>query len=90
MIKLMHSLRRFVDKFDETLDSRFLKLLCENVFYLTPEIALKRASKRRTWTTAERELKSLARKKTPAKKIAKTLKRSGCDAAEGTQYWIAT
>jgi len=77
MIKLMHYLRRFVDKFDETLDSRFLKVLCENVLYLTPEIALKRASKRRTWTTAEvRELKSLARKKTPTKKIARTLKRS--------------
>ena len=67
----------FVDKFEETLDSRFLKVLCENVFYLTPEIALKKASKRRTWTTAEvRELRSLARKKTPAKKIARTLKRS--------------
>ena len=38
---------------------------------------MKRTSKRRTWTTADvRELKSLARKKTPTKKIARTLKRS--------------
>ncbi len=37
----------------------------------------KKASKRRTWTTAHvRELKSLARKKTPAGKIARTLKRT--------------
>ena len=37
----------------------------------------KRASKRRSWTAADvRELKSAARKKTPAGKIAKTLKRS--------------
>jgi hypothetical protein len=34
-------------------------------------------SKRRTWETADiRELKSLARKKTPAGRIAKKLKRS--------------
>jgi hypothetical protein len=34
-------------------------------------------AKRRTWVTADvRELKSLARKKTPAGKIAKKLKRS--------------
>ena len=33
--------------------------------------------KETAWTTAqERELKSLARKKTPAKKIARTLKRT--------------
>jgi len=38
---------------------------------------LKKTSKRRAWATADvRELKSLARKKTPAKKIARTLKRS--------------
>jgi hypothetical protein len=38
---------------------------------------MNRTSKRRAWTTAHvRELKFLARKKTPAKKIAKTLKRS--------------
>ncbi len=37
----------------------------------------KRASKRRAWTTAHvRELKSLARKKTPAGKIARALKRT--------------
>ena len=83
--------RCFVDKFDKTLDSRFLKVQCENVLYLTPEITLKRASKRRTWTTAEvRERKSLARKKTPTKKIAKqTLKRSeGATRQEGRQYRI--
>jgi hypothetical protein len=35
---------------------------------------LKKTSKRRAWTTAHvRELKSLARRKTPAKKIARTL-----------------
>jgi hypothetical protein len=38
---------------------------------------MKRKSKRRAWTTAHvRELKLLARKKTPAKKIAKALKRT--------------
>ena len=38
---------------------------------------MKKASKRRTWTSVQvRELKSLAKKKTPAGKIAKTLKRS--------------
>jgi hypothetical protein len=37
---------------------------------------VKKASKRREWTSVQlRELKSLAKKKTPAKKIAKTLKR---------------
>jgi hypothetical protein len=37
----------------------------------------KRNSKRRPWTTEDvRELKSAARNKTPAKKIAKALKRS--------------
>ena len=37
----------------------------------------KRASKRRSWTAADvRDLKSAARKKTPAKKIARKLKRS--------------
>jgi hypothetical protein len=38
---------------------------------------LKKTSKRRAWTGADvRELKSLARQKKPAKKIAKTLKRT--------------
>jgi hypothetical protein len=38
---------------------------------------VKKASKKRAWTTAHvRELKSLARKKTPVKKIARSLKRS--------------
>jgi hypothetical protein len=37
----------------------------------------KNGSKRRPWTAQHvRELKSLARQKTPAKKIAKTLKRT--------------
>jgi hypothetical protein len=37
----------------------------------------KRNSKRQAWTSADvRELKSAARKKTPARKIARTLKRS--------------
>jgi len=37
----------------------------------------KRAKKRRAWTSSEvRELKSMARKKTPAGRIAKKLKRS--------------
>ena len=37
----------------------------------------KRASKRRTWTTGDvRELKSLAKKKTSAAKIARSLKRT--------------
>ena len=37
----------------------------------------KKRSKRREWTSADvRELKSLARAKTPAKKIAKSLKRT--------------
>ena len=37
----------------------------------------KKASKRREWTKDDvRELKTLARQKTPAAKIAKTLKRS--------------
>jgi len=38
---------------------------------------MRNGSKRRVWTTAQvRDLKSLARKKTPARKIAKTLRRS--------------
>ena len=46
-------------------------------FYLTPEVTLKKAKKRRVWTGADvRELKSLARKKKPARKIARTLKRT--------------
>jgi hypothetical protein len=37
----------------------------------------KKASKRREWTTQDvKELKTLARQKTPAPKIANTLKRS--------------
>jgi hypothetical protein len=37
----------------------------------------KKAKKRRAWTAVEiRELKSMARKKTPAGRIAKKLKRS--------------
>ena len=37
----------------------------------------KRAKKRRAWTSTEvRELKTMARKKTPAARIAKKLKRS--------------
>ena len=36
-----------------------------------------RKAKRRSWTTAQvRTLKTLAKKKTPAKNIARTLKRS--------------
>jgi hypothetical protein len=38
---------------------------------------VKKASKRRAWTSVQvRELKALARKKTPARKIAKSLKRT--------------
>jgi len=38
---------------------------------------VKKASKRREWTSVQvRELKSLAKKKTPAGRIAKKLKRS--------------
>ena len=38
---------------------------------------MKNGSKRRTWTSVQvRELKSLAQKKTPAKKIAKSLNRT--------------
>ena len=38
---------------------------------------MKNGSKRRTWTSVQvRELKSMARKKTPAPKIAKKLKRT--------------
>jgi hypothetical protein len=37
----------------------------------------KKASKRRSWTSVQvRELKTMARKKTPAGRIAKKLKRS--------------
>jgi hypothetical protein len=68
----------FVDKLDEGLDAVCLGGLCENASRRYPEIiAMKKASRRRAWTTAQvRELKSLARKKTPAKKIARTLKRT--------------
>ena len=38
---------------------------------------MKKAAKRRAWTSVQvRELKSLARKKTPARRIASKLKRS--------------
>ena len=38
---------------------------------------MKKTSKKRSWTPAEvREMKTMARKKTPAGKIAKKLKRS--------------
>jgi len=38
---------------------------------------MKNGSKRRSWTSVQvRELKSLAKKKTPAGKIAKSLKRT--------------
>jgi hypothetical protein len=74
---LARYLRRLLISSKKHLTVDFLRFYAKNVFYLAPEIALKKASKRRTWTPAEvRELKSLARKKTPAKKIARTLKRS--------------
>jgi hypothetical protein len=38
---------------------------------------MKNGKKRRTWTSVQvRELKSLAKKKTPARKIAKSLRRT--------------
>jgi hypothetical protein len=41
------------------------------------QTAKKKASQKRAWTTANvRELKALARKKTPAAKIARSLKRT--------------
>jgi hypothetical protein len=44
---------------------------------LITEILMKNGKKRRAWTSIQvRELKSLARKKTPARKIAKSLKRT--------------
>ena len=46
----------------------------------------KRNSKRRAWASADvRELKSAARNKTPARKIARSLKRSEGAAAKGIQ-----
>jgi hypothetical protein len=46
-------------------------------FRLGEPYMAKRKSKRRPWTSAEiRELKSAARNKTPARKIARNLKRS--------------
>ncbi len=49
----------------------------------------KRNSKRRPWTIAEvRELKSAARKKTPARKIARSLKRSEGATAKGIQLGL--
>ena len=45
--------------------------------YVTITLVMQKTSKRRAWTTTQvRELKSLARRKTPAKKIARTLKRT--------------
>jgi hypothetical protein len=73
----------FVDSYDGRLDAPFfesyVKLLPANTqrFLQPGDLTLKRTSKRHAWTTAHvRELKSLARKKTPAKKIARTLKRT--------------
>jgi len=44
---------------------------------LITEIQMIKGKKRRAWTSVQvRDLKSLARKKTPARKIAKSLKRS--------------
>jgi hypothetical protein len=44
---------------------------------LTMEIRMKNESKRRAWTSVQvRELKTMARKKTPAGRIAKKLKRT--------------
>jgi hypothetical protein len=41
------------------------------------EIHMKNGKRRRAWTSVQvRELKSLAKKKTPARKIAKSLKRT--------------
>ena len=50
------------------------------------------SKKRRAWTSVQvRELKSLARKKTPAKKIAKDSEaHRRRDAAKGIQYRIVT
>jgi hypothetical protein len=43
----------------------------------TMEIRMKNGSKRRAWTSVQvRELKTMARKKTPAGRIAKKLKRT--------------
>ena len=61
------------------LEVSYVKILPANAqrFLQPGDYTLKRMSKRRTWTTADvRELKALARKKKPAKKIARTLKRS--------------
>jgi hypothetical protein len=44
---------------------------------LITEIQMIKGKKRRAWTSVQvRELKSLARKKTPVRKIAKSLKRT--------------
>jgi hypothetical protein len=49
----------------------------------------KKALKRRAWTSVQvRELKTLARKKIPAARIAKTLKRSeGATRQKSIQHW---
>ena len=45
--------------------------------YMENGFVMKNGSKRRAWTSVQvRELKSLAKKKTPAEKIAKSLKRT--------------
>jgi hypothetical protein len=55
----------------------FLKDFQLQASALITEIHMKNGKKRRAWTSVQvRELKSLARKKTPARKIAKSLKRS--------------
>jgi hypothetical protein len=55
----------------------FLKDVQLQTSALITEIQMIKGKKRRTWTSVHvRELKSLARKKTPARKIAKSLKRS--------------
>ena len=47
----------------------------------------KRTKKRRAWTSGEvRELKTMAKRKTPASKIAKKLKKREADAAKGVQH----
>jgi hypothetical protein len=56
-------------------DARCCKV--KDVFRLGESYMAKRNSKRRAWTSADvRELKSAARNKMPARKIARSLKRS--------------
>src|SRR3974390_1806492 len=50
---------------------------CWVLCFLIGDDMAKRSSKRREWTKIDvRELKTLAREKTPARKIARTLKRT--------------